>query len=171
MKYLCIAFLFVTSIALDANQLGAAQLSASIFSSDPDFSIVLFPDTQHYNGQYNYVFSDQANWVVANQTSLNIKMVIGLGDIVDGGGYPVNSSGNVIGTCAKAPPGSWQTQWQQASVAIKILTSHGIHFQPTIGNHDYDCEADRPQPRGTSNYFHYFSPPLVNPTAYILDST
>ena len=47
---------------------------------------------------------------------------------------------------------------------------HGVYFQPTIGNHDYDCEADRPQPRGTSNYLHYFSPPVVNPTAYLLDS-
>ena len=38
-------------------------------------------------------------------------------------------------------------------------------------NHDYDCEGDRPEPRGTSNYFHYFGPPTINPTAYILDSS
>jgi hypothetical protein len=39
---------------------------------------VLFPDTQYYNGQNSYVFSDQANWVVANQSALNIKMVLGI---------------------------------------------------------------------------------------------
>jgi hypothetical protein len=144
---------------------------ASISPTDPDFSIVLFPDTQYYNSQNAYVFKDQANWVVANQSALSIKMVVGLGDIVDGGGYPIDSSGNVNGTCATAPPSTWQTQWQQAQNAVKILTSHGIYYQPTIGNHDYDCEADRPQPRGTTNYFHYFSPPTVNPTAYILDSS
>lgn len=98
-------------------------------------------------------------------------MVIGLGDIIDGGGYPIDSNGNVIGSCETAPPSSWRTQWQQAQAAVKILTSNGIYFQPTIGNHDYDCEGDRPEPRGTSNYFHYFGPPIINPTAYILDSS
>src|SRR5947199_6842512 len=97
-------------------------------------------------------------------------MVIGLGDIVDGGGLPINSSGSVVGTCNTAPPSNWQTQWQESRVAMKILTSHGIPFMPTIGNHDYDCQADRPQPRKTSNYFHYFGPPAFQPTAYILDS-
>jgi hypothetical protein len=143
---------------------------ASISSTDPDFSIVLFPDTEYYNGQNAYVFRDQANWVVGNQKALNIKMVIGLGDIINGGGYPVDSYGNVTGTCAKAPPSNWQTQWQQAQSAVNILTSHGIYYQPTIGNHDYDCQADRPQPRTTTNYFRYFGPPVLNPTAYILDS-
>jgi calcineurin-like phosphoesterase family protein len=144
---------------------------AVISSSDPDFSIVLFPDTQYYNGSYNYVFQDQANWVVANKSALNIKMVIGLGDIVDGGGYPIDSAGNVVGSCHTAPPSSWQKQWQQAQAAIKILTSHGITYQPTIGNHDYDCQADRPQPRSATNYFYYFGPPNFQPTGYILDST
>jgi Calcineurin-like phosphoesterase len=146
-------------------------VGAVISSSDPDFSIVLFPDTQYYNGSYNYVFQDQANWVVANKSALNIQMVIGLGDIVDGGGYPIDSAGNVVGSCHTAPPSSWQKQWQQAQAAIKILTSHGITYQPTIGNHDYDCQADRPQPRGTTNYFYYFGPPKFQPTGYILDST
>jgi hypothetical protein len=150
--------------------LSAIHQVASIPVADPDFSIVLFPDTQYYTGQNSYVFRDQANWVVANQAALNIKMVVGLGDIVDSGGYPVDKSGNVSGSCAAAPSSTWQTQWQQAQAAINILTSHGIYYQPTIGNHDYDCQADRPQPRGTTNYFHYFSPPVVNPTAYVLDS-
>lgn len=147
---------------------GSAQ--ASIPGSDPDFSIVLFPDTQYYNGSYNYIFQDQVNWAVANQAALNIKMVIGLGDIVDGGGYPVDSTGKVVGTCKTTPPSAWQTQWQQAQAAVKILTSHGIPYQPTIGNHDYDCQADRPQPRSATNYFYYFGPPNFQPTAYILDA-
>ena len=153
--------------------LGAPAMAsaASIPATDPDFSIVLFPDTQFYNSAYTNVFRDQASWVVANKAALNIKMIIGLGDIIDGGGYPVDRYGNVIGTCSKAPPSNWQTQWQQAQSAVSILTSHGIYYQPTIGNHDYDCQADRPQPRGTTNYFRYFGPPFLNPTAYILDSS
>src|SRR5581483_1599069 len=154
-----------------ARLFAAANLStASISSSDPDFSIVVFPDTQYYHGNTNYVFQDQANWVVANRSALNIKAVVGLGDMVDGGGLPINSSGSVVGSCNTAPPSNWQQQWQESLAAMKILTSNGIPFMPTIGNHDYDCEADRPQPRATSNYFHYFGPPNFQPTAYILNS-
>jgi len=154
-----------------ARLFAAANLStASISSSDPDFSIVVFPDTQYYHGNTNYVFQDQANWVVANRSALNIKAVVGLGDMVDGGGLPINSSGSVVGSCNTAPPSNWQQQWQESLAAMKILTSNGIPFMPTIGNHDYDCQADRPQPRSTSNYFHYFGPPNFQPTGYILDS-
>ena len=149
---------------------GAQTSQVSIPRTDPDFSIVLFPDTQYYNGSNAYVFKDQANWVVSHQSALNIKLVIGLGDIVDGGGYPVDGSGNVNGTCATAPPASWQTEWQQAQAAIGILTSHGIYYQPTIGNHDYDCEADRPQPRSATNYRYRLGKLALPPTAYILDS-
>lgn len=175
-RYFAVAFLFFAALIPAWGQdsaspeSGASSRQISIPASDPDFSVVLFPDTQYYNGNNAFVFTDQANWVVANKSALNIKMVVGLGDIVDGGGYPVDNSGNINGSCQTAPPSSWQTQWQQAQSAVKVLTNAGIYYQPTIGNHDYDCEADRPQPRGTTNYFYYLSPPVVNPTAYILDS-
>jgi hypothetical protein len=172
MKLLALVLLILIGSAIWAPSFFLSRPAmAAISSTDADFSIVLFPDTQYYNSKNAYVFKDQANWVVAHRAALNIKMVIGLGDIIDGGGYPIDSNGNVIGTCETAPSASWQTQWQQAQAAVKILTSHGIYYQPTIGNHDYDCEGDRPEPRGTSNYFHYFGPPTINPTAYILDSS
>jgi hypothetical protein len=178
--FLLVVVVFLSQVCIGTGQIATTStldstnskptLNASIATSDPDFSIVLFPDTQYYNGSYNYVFQDQANWVVANKAALNVKLVIGLGDIVDGGGYPVDSAGKVVGTCRTTPPSSWQKQWQQAQAAIKILTSNGIPYQPTIGNHDYDCQADRPQPRSATNYFYYFGPPAFQPTGYILDS-
>jgi hypothetical protein len=172
MKLLALVLLVLIGSAIWAPNFFLSQPAmAAISSTDPDFSVVLFPDTQYYNSKNAYVFKDQANWVVAHRAALKIKLVIGLGDIIDGGGYPIDSSGNVIGTCETTPSSSWRTQWQEAQAAAKILTSHGIYFQPTIGNHDYDCEGDRPEPRGTSNYFHYFGPPTINPTAYILDSS
>jgi len=143
----------------------------AIATSDPDFSLILFPDTQYYYGQNAYLFQDQVNWVVSHQASLNVKGVVGLGDIVDGGGYPIDSSGGIDGACVHAPPSNWQTQWQQAQSAVSILNNHGIYYLATIGNHDYDCEADRPQPRGVSNYFHYFGNLALKPTSYILDSS
>lgn len=156
-------------VLLACMALSGVSVRASIATSDPDFSVVLFPDTQYYNSKNAYVFKDQANWVVNNQSVFNIRMVIGLGDIVDGGGYPVDGYGNTSDECASDPPANWQTQWQQAQAAIGILNSHGIYYQPTIGNHDYDCEGDRPrQPRGASNYFYYLGNLPLRPT-YILD--
>lgn len=149
---------------------GQTSTQTVIATQDPDFSIVLFPDTQYYSGNYSYVFQDQANWVVKNRSLLNIQAVIGLGDIIDGGGLPVDSSGKIIGNCNTAPPATWQTEWQQAQAAVQILTHNGIYYQATIGNHDYDCEADRPQPRSTTNYFHYFGALEIPPTAYITDA-
>ena len=168
--------LLLLSVCLLAKPpVGRAQLSGTngIVASDLDFSIVIFPDTQYYNGQNAWVFNDQANWVVNNRAALNIRAVIGMGDIVDGGGYPVDSFGNLnLAACTSAPPSNWQTQWQQAQAAVAILNSHGIYYQPTIGNHDYDCQADRPQqPRGATNYFRYFGNLAMGPTAYILDSS
>src|SRR5262249_30822093 len=32
-------------------------------------------------------------------------------------------------------------------------------------------EADRPQPRSATNYFHYFGPATIKPTAYLTDSS
>jgi hypothetical protein len=173
MKYLAFGlFLFggaLWTIALFSTSAYASQ-QPYISTADPDFSIVLFPDTQYYNGQNAYIFQDQANWVVNHQAALNIKMVIGLGDITDGGGYPVDSNGNVVGLCGTVPAPSWQSQWKNAQATINILNSHGIYYQPTIGNHDYDCEADRPEPRSTTNYFRHFGSLAIAPTAYILDS-
>lgn len=167
MRYAALGLLMFSGMVLSCLTCGAQ--SAAIPSTDPDFSLILFPDTQYYHGNYAYVLQDQVNWVVSHKTSLNIQAVVGLGDIVDGGGYPVDNAGNVVGTCNTAPPSGWQTQWQQSQSAVSTLTSHGIYYQPTIGNHDYDCEADRPQPRSTTNYFHYFGKMGISPTAYILD--
>jgi len=166
MRYSALALLLFSSVL--SSSASSAQ-SLSIAATDSDFSIVVFPDTQYYHGNYAYVLRDQVNWVVAHQRSLNVKAVVGVGDIIDAGGYPVDNAGNVVGTCATAPPSGWQTQWQQARSAIDVLNTHGIYYQPTIGNHDYDCEADRPQPRRASNYFHQFGTLALPPTAYFLD--
>lgn len=172
MKYLAFGLLLLSSALWTIAPFSTSAQTAQpyISKADADFSIVLFPDTQYYNGKNAQVFQDQANWVVSHQTALNIKMVIGLGDIIDGGGYPVDSAGNVIGLCGTTPAATWQSQWQNAQAAINILNSHGIYYQPTIGNHDYDCEGDRPEPRSTTNYFRHFGNLAIAPTAYILDS-
>src|SRR5947209_250742 len=116
MKYLALGLLLLGGalwiIAPFSTSAQAAQ--PYISNAEADFSIVLFPDTQYYYGQNAHVFQDQANWVVSHQSALNIKMVIGLGDIIDGGGYPVDNNGTVTGLCGTAPNTTWQSQWQNA---------------------------------------------------------
>jgi hypothetical protein len=171
MRYLALGLVILSGLVCAPRFFVHAQTAqALIATSDADFSIVVFPDTQYYQGQYAYIFKDQANWVVSHQAALNIKAVVGLGDMIDGGGYPVDAYGNPNGTCSNAPSSTWQTQWQQAQAAVTILNAHGIYYQPTIGNHDYDCESDRPQSRSATNYFHYFGHLALSPTAYIFDS-
>ena len=95
MKLLALVLLILIGSAIWTPKFFHSQPAmASISSSDADFSIVLFPDTQYYNSTNAYVFKDQANWVVEHRAALNIKMVIGLGDIIDGGGYPIDGNGN-----------------------------------------------------------------------------
>ena len=91
MRFAALGLLIASSICVPFS---GSALGASIPSTDPDFSIVLFPDTQYYHGNYAYVLQDQVNWVAAHRSSLNIQAVVGLGDIVDGGGYPVDSAGS-----------------------------------------------------------------------------
>ena len=55
-------------------------------STDPGFSIIVLPDTQYYAESYPQTFDSQTQWIVNNISALNIKAVIGVGDIVNGGG-------------------------------------------------------------------------------------
>jgi hypothetical protein len=121
--------------------------------STGDFTIVALPDTQYYNGTLGWVFDDQTRWIVDHAPDRNIELVVGLGDIVDGGGPPAS------GACptGAAPPGNWQAQWTHAASAIDKLDGH-VPYLLAIGNHDYDCEAARPQPRALTNWDHYFGP-------------
>src|SRR3954449_200315 len=66
-----------------------------------DFSIVVLPDTQYYSASYPQIFNAQTQWISANRDALNIQLVIGVGDIVDG---PMQTS-----------------QWQNADTAVKYL--------------------------------------------------
>jgi hypothetical protein len=134
------------------------QAQAQTLPSDA-FSIVVLPDAQYYQTSWHWVFTDQLKWIVnhRNDSDKNIKLVLGMGDIVDGGGTPPS------GSCKVAPTSGWQTQWTNASGAVSTyLDANGIPYMFTIGNHDYDCQDDHttgiPQSRSTSNFDKYFGP-------------
>ena len=102
-----------------------------------NFTIIALPDTQYYSQDYPATFTAQTQWIVNNETSLNIKAVVGLGDVVNGGG---------VGS-----------EWTAADNAISVLEGQVPYFV-TIGNHDYN--KNDPQNRTTSatNFNNHFGP-------------
>src|SRR5262245_1373100 len=96
-----------------------ALFSASSFfaQASDTFTIIALPDTQIYSRAYPDIFKAQTQWIADNVSNLNIKLVLGLGDIVDDGGS--------------------LTQWQNANSAIATLDGR-VPYMLAVGNHDYD---------------------------------
>ncbi len=87
-------------------------------SPDPDFTIVVFPDTQNMVALYPDIWQSMADWVVTNKVSQNIQAVVGVGDVVD----DFNST----------------TEWAEAVEGWDKIKNAGIPYVPVIGNHDYN---------------------------------
>jgi len=116
----------------------AAIILACIFlcpnlpAQDADeFTIIALPDTQFYSRWYPEIAMSQTRWIAANRNALNIKFVLGLGDIVDGGGETF--------------------QWQRADASIDVLDAAGIPYLLVPGNHDYD--SNDPENRTHTTYY------------------
>ncbi len=114
----------------------SVRVTAEAAAGD-EFTIVALPDTQFYSKSYPQIFRAQTQWIRDNKAAQNIQLVIGLGDIVDGGGEPA--------------------QWKNADAAVDLLD--GVTpYMMTIGNHDYDHNDPWNRP-GVSHYFNtYFGP-------------
>src|SRR5690349_18779589 len=106
-------------------------LTFSIFAAAQDFTIVALPDTQFYSQSYPQIFNAQTQWIKDNATKLNIKLVLGEGDIVNGGGE--------LG------------QWQNADAAMRTLNGV-VPYMSAIGNHDYDHNDPPMRTASTKNF-------------------
>jgi hypothetical protein len=102
-----------------------------------DFTIVALPDTQFYSASYPQIFNQQTQWIRDNTAALNIKLVLGEGDIVNGGGEIY--------------------QWQNADAAMKTLDGV-VPYMSVIGNHDYDQNDPSKRTPSTVNFNNYFGP-------------
>ncbi len=101
---------------------------------DPDFAIVVLPDTQYYAEDYPWIFLDQTQWIADHRQDLNIRAVLHAGDITDNG---------------DAAP----DEWMVADAAMSLLEvpqpglPDGIPWGFTVGNHDQLPHGD---PDGTT---------------------
>ena len=123
----------------------AACLLACAAAQQADFTVVALPDTQKYSASYPQIFNAQTQWIKDHLASDNIQLVIGLGDIVNGGGD--------------------LTQWQNADNAIKIIDGY-VPFVLAAGNHDYDKGDLAPLRRFAGNFNKYFGPARYSGKSY-----
>jgi hypothetical protein len=121
---------------------GLALLFVSLFAAigfaqnqPGDFTVVVLPDTQYYSASYPQIFNSQTQWIAANRDALNIQLVIGVGDVVDG---PMQT-----------------TQWQNADAAVRYIDGV-VPYVLAIGNHDYDNL--NPGARQATNFNQWFGP-------------
>ena len=110
-----------------------------VFAQSPadEFTVIALPDTQFYSKSYPEIFLSQTQWIADHIADQNIKLVIGLGDIVDGGGNA--------------------TQWQAASHAYSLIKGK-VPTIVTIGNHDYDQNNPAGRTASSKNFNANFGP-------------
>jgi PKD repeat protein len=113
-----------------------------------EFTVIALPDTQYYSANYPEIFRSQTEWIADNRDALNIRMVIGLGDIVNNG--------------------SSLTEWENADAAIRLLDNAGVPYLLAPGNHDYDNSS--PPTRSATLFNQYFGPARYSGRPHYLDS-
>lgn len=89
-------------------------LDVSAMDEREEFTIVMLPDMQYSNLQYPEVSRAQTRWIAENIEKLNIKMVVGVGDITD----------------SNTPE-----EWKNASSAFAMLDGR-VPYSLAVGNHD-----------------------------------
>jgi len=81
------------------------------------FTIPIFPDTQKEVDAKFDMFYSQIQWIVANKDSLDIPIVLHVGDIVENNTFD---------------------NWETASHGFEILDRYHINYALADGNHDND---------------------------------
>lgn len=130
-------------------------LSVSLFGrraalADPDFRVILLPDTQFYSAEINggtrHMFFRQTDWIVESHEALNIAFVLHMGDI--------SQSGDI----KNGQPNS--LEWSIAAQAMYRLhnpfstgLAEGLPFVVSVGNHDQEPIW---RSSGTSDFFNQY---------------
>jgi hypothetical protein len=84
-------------------------------SAEPEFTIIVLPDTQHYSEAFPEVFTSQTQWIVDNVGPRNIVFVTHEGDIVE-------HASNTL-------------EWQRADASMTLLDGV-VPYGMGPGNHD-----------------------------------
>ncbi|HSM84949.1 MAG TPA: carboxypeptidase regulatory-like domain-containing protein [Candidatus Limnocylindrales bacterium] len=102
-----------------------------------EFTIIALPDTQYYSRDFPDIFRAQTQWIADHVQDQNIKLVLGLGDIVDNGADPA--------------------QWQNADSAVRTLDGR-VPYMMAIGNHDYANARPAGRTANALSFNQFFGP-------------
>lgn len=128
-----------------------ATLSDAAATNEPDFTIVVIPDTQtltEAGATEASVLQAQFQWAATHKSAENIKAVISVGDLTN------------------VPDAD---RMGRALAAYNIAKAAGLPVVPIVGNHDYDGAA--PAARATTGFDAYFGPSYFAGAAYYGGST
>src|SRR5262245_45952048 len=128
---------FVFVLVLLWSAVAVAQTPVPSPTPLDEFTIIALPDTQFYSSTYPQIFAAQTRWIADHVKDQNIQLVVGLGDIVDGGGN--------------------LSQWQNADAAVRLLQGQ-VPYMMAIGNHDYDQNNPAGRTASTKNFNAFFGP-------------
>lgn len=110
----------------------AAVVAAATPAFADTFTIAVIPDTQNYTDYTNRTnaaaqqqFLNETNYLTNNKTALNLAFVTHVGDVVQHG--DLQGSGDVL-----------DGEWVRAQTAMNVLSTAGVPFGLSPGNHDYD---------------------------------
>lgn len=107
------------------------------FDSADEFTLIALPDTQYYNRDFPDIFHAQTQWIADHVQDQRIKMVLGLGDIVD--------------------DGADSAQWRNADSAVRLLDG-AVPYMMAIGNHDYASAKPAARTSGAQGFNSFFGP-------------
>jgi hypothetical protein len=84
-------------------------------AAEPEFTVIVLPDTQFYSESFPAIFTSQTQWIVDNKAARNIVFVTHEGDIVQ--------TASVV------------TQWDRANQSLSLLDGV-VPYGMGPGNHD-----------------------------------
>ena len=147
MKKILQIVLFIVSMAASilSSAFGQTSYSKPVLENQESWSMVMIPDIQNYVkwGRNQPILELMTAWIEENIDTLNIRMVVCVGDLVQNNEKITRDyDGNQ----------STQRQWEVASGAFKRLNGK-VPYIAATGNHDYSVDR---QGNRTSRYNEFF---------------
>lgn len=135
--------LFLVAVSFSFSQ---EKYQKPVLEQKGSWSLIMIPDLQNYAkwGRNQPLMDLMMAWIVDNTDSLNIRMVMGVGDLVENDEKITNDYDGDQTT---------QSQWQAVSQAFAKLDGK-VPYIAATGNHDYSI--DRSGIR-TSHYSEFFT--------------
>jgi len=114
------------------------------------FTFVLLPDVQNYSKfkRNQPILDIMMNWILASKDSLNTKLVLSTGDLVE--------HDNIINPDGLKMDQTGKQQWQFVAQAFGKLDGQ-LPYVTATGNHDYNIFSYTHSPKQT-HFFEYFYP-------------